>query len=148
MGGGLGGSWAKVRLCDVRVGAAAGMRATRKECLSGCLGSLPKVDGGIMPLMKGMVTWICSNPGPREKHTTPGALSAEEALRATELQWRGEAGRAGGGWRVCKQTLQGLCCPCICPQRERKKRNSGLWCRERLANIVPGIRKDIQMHCL
>ena len=122
MGGGLGGSWAKVRLCDVRVGAVAAMRATRKECLSGCLGSLPKVDGGITPLMEGTVTWICSNPGPREKHTTPGALSAEEALRATEQQWRGEAGRAGGGWRVC--TPRGACAAPASVHRGRGKRET------------------------
>ena len=45
-------------------------------------------------------------------------------------------GWAGWGWLAGVHTLWGLCCPCICPQRERKKRNSGLWCRERLANIV------------
>ena len=50
-GGGLGGGWDKVGLCNVRVGAAAGMRAMRKGCLSGCLDSLTKVDGGIMLLM-------------------------------------------------------------------------------------------------
>ena len=72
MGGGLGASWDKVGLCDVRVGAAAGMRAMRKACLSGCLGRVTKVDDGIMPLMEGTVTCICSNPAPREKHTTPG----------------------------------------------------------------------------
>ena len=124
-----------------------------------------------LPSPEGTVTWIYSNPAPREKHTTPAALFAEVALRATE-QSSGEErlGRLGGGRRVCTPS-RACAVPASVPasegkeeekgkrekekekrkrekEKERKKKNSGLWCRERQSNIFSGIRKDTQMHCL
>ena len=73
-----------MRQCGVMVGAAAGTTG-HEEGMSVCgLGSLTEADGGVVPPTEGTVTWICSSPAPKEKHTTPGALSAEGALRSTE----------------------------------------------------------------
>lgn len=91
----VGGGRDKVRLCGVKVGAAAGMKG-HEEGVSVCgLGSLTEADGGVVPPTEGTVTRICSSPARKEKHTTPGALFAEGALRSTE-QSRGEE-RMGRG---------------------------------------------------
>lgn len=65
---------------------------------------------------------------PQGKAHNSSSIICRVALRATE-QSSGEERLGGlGGWLAGVHTLQGLCCPCICPcirgkgRRERKKR--------------------------
>ena len=82
----MGGVWDKVGLCNVKVGAAVGMRAMRKGCLSGCLDSLTKVDGGIMLLMAAKSLQSCPTLCDPMDGSPPGS-PIPGILQARTLEW-------------------------------------------------------------